>query len=334
MLSILLNKHSLSDAEASQQQQESQKLKNALSTRQKDFFELQKRNQILKRQLASLEAKPLAPTLEELGLGARISVYWKDQDRYFNATVNRVRPDSPESIRLLYDNGDIEWINPNRHSIILLQPCPPRENRKINPAAARKAIKKTKKTVGKVMKKMKKTEARSTSPVLGDQVVVTTKKETEPKKTDIGLGDQVAVFWVDHNRYFNGTVSEERFSGAELSRSIRILYDDGDEEWIDLKLDHKDIVLIQRCSKESDSSLKPPKRRMKGTLIDDGLAMTDASKLTVGDRIAVLWTTDNRYYNATVVDKRRKSSKCYRIVYDDHRWEWINPKEHRIVYLS
>ena len=56
-----------------------------------------------------------------IGVGDRVAVYWEGEKKYFNGTVVDERQSSMHKrLKVQYDDGDLEWINPRREGIKIL----------------------------------------------------------------------------------------------------------------------------------------------------------------------------------------------------------------------
>jgi hypothetical protein len=123
------------------------------------------------------------------------------------------------------------------------------------------------------------------------------------------VGQRVAVYWSDEDEYYPGAVSRK----GERGRKSFIEYDDGDREWIRDStrelLFLRDHVVIQRLDNPHVKSL------------------------SVGSRVAVWWTAEERYFPGVVsrIDFSKPSPHC--IEYDDGDRQWVNLAYRRFLLL-
>lgn len=135
--------HSL-DAESLDSVHNLKELQDSLAQLEDECFRMQQENEEIERRLSQMKNKLKSPENNKhlegtmtFKLGDRVAVFWNNFNRYFNGVINSERPKSAECFRILYDDGDIEWINPKRQRIVLLQrPSPQEKNIESNAAAS------------------------------------------------------------------------------------------------------------------------------------------------------------------------------------------------------
>jgi len=58
--------------------------------------------------------------VDKVRIGTRLAVYWNGDDCYYEAVVKKDRPHKKKRFLLRYDDGDKEWINPNKTQFFVL----------------------------------------------------------------------------------------------------------------------------------------------------------------------------------------------------------------------
>jgi cytidylate kinase len=176
----------------------------------------------------------------------------------------------------------------------------------------------------------------------------------------IQSGSRVAVYWSLDRQYYNATVR----SISPGSKPHHLVYDDGEEEHVDL-LSHSFLILANgggngNCShsgSEGELQTAEGDRRGRGRVrrtsesstrgtssdgIDananqdfgrDRADANDAKDVIVGSRVSVWWPRDRANYDATVIEFRSGKRRPYLIRYDDSDEEWIDFREHTFRFL-
>jgi hypothetical protein len=126
-------------------------------------------------------------------------------------------------------------------------------------------------------------------------------RQSEPPKPTFGVGSRIAVYWSDDEEFYSGQVSKRK------GYQVFVDYDDGDEDWVDLKsskIKEGEPVEPARKKKNSDSN------RLK--------------KIKKGSHVSVWWPIEKKYYPAVVRSIKDRKSKPHYLVYDDGDKEWTN----------
>lgn len=152
----------------------------------------------------------------KLRVGDRISVFWDSENRSYSATINKEKLNVPKCFHVVYDDGDKGWINPNEERIVLLSQHQQLENSEANDLGY--------KLNSSVVRKR------------DNKISLLNKEETSAEvSANFAVGDRIAVFWDEHQTFFNATITEKR---PELRHCLHLLYDDGEEEWINPTKEH------------------------------------------------------------------------------------------------
>lgn len=243
----------------------------------------------------------------------RVSVYWSDDEQYYDATVVKERKDKnhPHPYKLEYGDGEYEWIDLYQHKFRFLNSSGSKEadlsptvrksgRRRRLPSRMREedddsessssddddddddvdddlddeVIHRTRANdshsaeVNRVRESTKKGSHVSSSSSETSSSETPSSSDSEEDSDielvsdvrQVQLGSRVAVYWSDHERYYEGTITEHR-KGHPMPYFIS--YDDGDSQYIDLrrrnfcilkKVRRKKQKRKERHSHSSDSS--------------------------------------------------------------------------------
>ena len=225
-------------------------------------------------------------------VGCRVSVYWPGEEKFFKATVTKERQ-GKRRFYIEYDDGDEEWVDFTEERYRILS----RSTEGKNTTQGNEAKKKSSMPVTR----RHSTESSSPSEAKGEVDV-----------SRIRLNTRVAVWWPDDRRYYKATVT--RIQPEANWRPYFLEYDDGDEEWIDLR-QHKVRILAGAAGDESASL------NQKGWC-------RDLSRVWIGSRLAVWWPAEEEFFYCTVT-RHRDHKRCFYLEYDDGDREWVDLKEHK-----
>jgi hypothetical protein len=177
---------------------------------------------------------------KDVSVGCQIAVYWKDDDKYYNATVVN-NPGSasaspgavPSIFSLQYDDGDKEQLNLSQHCFQLLDEKP------IDTDDA-------------------DIDASTNADTNADTCSSSIDKNLWEQVSD---GSRIAMYWKDDATYYKATVLKQRGSMCSMK------YDDGERERLDMS---KEIFTLldqqQRCrTNVHDKSSETTKRKSSHT---------------------------------------------------------------------
>ena len=199
-------------------------------------------------------AEPEEEKLAKISIGSLLSVYWPDDDQYYDCTVQQIQKQRRKPYYLIYEDGHKEWLQLKNHTFQL------RSNDSIS-AVSTSATKATDERSPKRLTKFSSRDedtysAESESSLNGRESVGKARRSVSANKNEsagkgenedgssssasssqdedekqVTIGTRVAVYWDGEDQYFPGIVTRQRKGG----RQHFIKYDDGDDEWIDLK---------------------------------------------------------------------------------------------------
>lgn len=186
-------------------------------------------------------------------------------------------------------------------------------------------------------------------------------RDESPDISRVTIGSRVGVWWKEDKRYYDAEVIDRQRG----PKPLRLKYkDDGVQEWINLRLNKFRLLTGDKCkrskgrtkrqssvskSEAEDANTQPPtKRQPKRSRSRAGAAASttdadndeeerveaspDVALVSVGSRVAVWWSEDQKYYSGTVM-KERTGEKLFYLEYDDGEKEWINFLNHRFRLL-
>lgn len=57
----------------------------------------------------ALPPRKVSPSLDDVTVGARLSIWWPEEKEYYGTTVLKIKPQRSKPFKLLYDDGEKEW---------------------------------------------------------------------------------------------------------------------------------------------------------------------------------------------------------------------------------
>jgi hypothetical protein len=283
-------------------------------------------------------------------VGARVEVFWKEEQQYFAGIVMKQR-EHKRAFYVEYDDGDREWIDFAAHKFRLIESVThdtskAKRKAEILNALCKKRVSEIELTssetkkyaatggfheinpIGTRVKKLRRGRKKGVS-ILDDS---NNGEENDPEDNIYGItvGCRVAVFWEGDRKYFNGSVTRKRSANR---KNFFVEYDDGDSEWIDFD-DHQFRLFItdERDEVHTDTA----EDYDEGEALDDlneEHEKGDASKVSIGCRVAVYWDGDNEYYKGKIMSIKKDKKASFYLKYDDGEDEWINLRRHKFVHL-
>jgi len=181
------------------------------------------------------------------------------------------------------------------------------------------------------------------------------------------VGTRLEVYWPQDDRYYAGTVSATRKTrttrpggggnnnnnknknkrrkldlldggtggrirpkadNKEEEEEVRVEYDDGEVEWLDLSSERYNVLLRGGDDDDGTEEIDGAERETSDDDDDDGGARSASSErcVRVGTRISVWWEAYGAYFDGAVTriefEKRRRRA-YYFVEYDDGDAEWI-----------
>lgn len=266
--------------------------------------------------------------LVKLKVGTPVSVYWAEDDRYYRGVVGKMkdfRSKKPHFIE--YDDGDSEWIDLADHVFDILP-----ENRSSDESKNNKREQQSTKieASSRSTTTRRKSVERSFDLTTAHKPVGKDHSALIAKPSEVGgisVGARVAVWWEEDSQFYKGTISKVRKRG----KPFFIEYDDGDEEWLNLR--QQKFILLQTSSVEAGA--EPDLESLGGAEItdDNGYDFPGPPGILVGSRISVWWPHEKQYYDCTIT-KRRDCKKGFYLEYDDGDREWLDLTKAKYSVLS
>jgi len=164
-------------------------------------------------------------------------------------------------------------------------------------------------------------------------------------KNNIGAGTRIEIWWKDDKRYYAGVL---KWRHAVDHHRYWILYDDGEEEWVDLDEDRYNVLPSpdddnnegdEDGKEESDKDEAPQDDEVgaendhKAAAALTGNGNNGGGGIAVGTRVSVFWQRYNRYYVGTVTKIRSNRKRPHYIVYEDGDDEWTNLYRDELYFL-
>ena len=254
------------------------------------------------------EAQP-DPTedAEDVVIGSKIGIWWPDDHTYYSATVEEYRP-RRLPFRVLYDDGEEEWINLHKQ-IIKFLPDSKRRRKQLTDRQIKRLV------------------------------------------SQLSIGTRVGIWWGGNKEYFKGTVKKIRM--GDTGKPYYVVYDDGDEEWLDLASTEFYILDEERESADDESESvadeavkvatkrrgRPPKdnedpdTKNSPKAEEVQAAENLISSIEVGTRIAIFWEGESQFFDGTITKIKSGKKKGFFIEYDDGDSEWtdLSTEQYRIL---
>jgi len=244
-----------------------------------------------------------------IDVGSRVSIYWEDDDEFFNATVtDRKLRGKPFYVE--YDDGDEEWIDLRKHKFRLIPSHAPSESGD--------------RFVGG--KRLRRVSGKDASTKSGE--TKSGAKSGQSPKRSVGRPkptDQSPVKPTSDQIRSAQTASPDAL--AKKDRKVATESDDDDND------DDSDSGYLSFPDElDNDTAIgtfsPPAQRTTSATEAEKAPVNSDLSKITVGSRVAVWWDGDKQFYNGTV-KRQRAHKKPFFLEYDDDgKEEWIDFAEH------
>ncbi|CAB9499630.1 TUDOR [Seminavis robusta] len=229
----------------------------------------------------------------DIQIGARVSVYWSDDEQYYEATVVKQRRDRnhPKPFKLEYEDGEYEWIDLHQVKFRFLdrgddsvisphQTCRVKAMNGRDHGGDRRRNITTSEDSSSSSGSASDSSSSSTSGDDSDIELVSDVRQ-------VHVGARVAVYWSEEERYFEGTVTEHRMGHP---RPFFMQYDDGDTQWLDLRT--RNFCVLKRCQRRkkrrrSSSGRKRRRRRIDTSSSDSSSGSEQERHRAVGGRFSL-----------------------------------------------
>eukprot|EP00873_Tetraselmis_striata_P037975 jgi/Tetstr1/458239/TSEL_044727.t1 len=250
-----------------------------------------------KQQASSSGAKQGAANGPGAAVRARVSVFWPgDQVYYKGRIIDYNREKSLHCIR--YDDNEEEWLNLSEEYFKWLGPRARSAGYSPALAAAVMALGPDGITPPSVAALAEKTREADTSGPRGHNAV----------------GYRIGILWEADGAYHHGEV----LAYIDHKHKHHILYDDGEDEWIQL-------------TKEA----KVWRHKGRGASLPAGIAQGDSAprgRSAIGWRIGVYWKEDTVFYEGEIKGYDSATGK-HHILYDDSEDEYISLSTEKIKWM-
>ena len=272
------------------------------------------------------------PTL----LGCKVDILWKEEDGvYHTGTVTKVHKNEDWHF-VEYDDGEnIAWLDFKESVYRVVEQAPaPKDSKKKKKQKASPPKEETLKSAKQKESDSPKEDASAIATpermnkrkASDDEDVTTTPaRRTTCRKKEEGLpvGTLLGIWWDDDQQYYNGIIQKKKGS------KDYILYDDGEEEWVDLSKE------VYKVLGENENSNIPPSPSSSEVLIE----CRDLRSIRIGTRVAVWWKEHARYYAATVQQLgmicNTEQTPLFDLQYDDaprrHEWRSLESERFRLL---
>lgn len=269
-------------------------------------------------------------SLAKVAIGSRISIYWEDDGCYYDATVAGCKETRRRCFKLLYDDGEREWIDLNKNKFRLLDAVSDQRER------SQKDTENDNSTIAK--------HSISDRPQLSERSL------SSEIVHFIGVGDRVAVYWEGEKKYFNGTVVDERQSS--MHKRLKVQYDDGDLEWINprregikiLSTENSSAEKQQRASEAAEIINSSGDEEEEHEVINDtserspsntnNILLDSAVRAKVGWKLSI-YCSDSKMDCTASITHLQRGRKPHGVTFDeDGRFEWMDLKRRQFKLLD
>jgi len=165
----------------------------------------------------------------------------------------------------------------------------------------------------------------------GSKGVVIDEAKQRQMLSRVLVGTRIGVWWKDDRRYYNAVV--KRHETHRTRKPYRILYDDGESEWIDLSKERFRILGDDQDQGDSDNGDGDD----GGDSIEESSVRTGegADNVKVGNRVSIYWDGEREWFDGTVTEYRPKSrtNKKFFVEYDDEDEEWLDLSKEKFRVL-
>ena len=188
---------------------------------------------------------PLSTRFHNVRLGTRVALWSRTSREYFDATVTRIRQGN--SVKVMYADGDQEWVDLTRSKFKVLEDIVAEEGdiHVLNSSSSGKG------SPEHVMKRTKKRSPQKDTTTDHEMPVEEPppkRKRGRPPKNPlvllVGVGSRLSIWWEGEQAYFEGVVADMR----EKKKGFFIKYDDGDQEWVNLRKEKFKILSGAKAS--------------------------------------------------------------------------------------
>ena len=357
------------------------------------YFEADDDEESIEESIGDTDALSKMVRLGKVSAGARIAVYWPDDDMYYSATVVQERSRVKKAFFVKYDDGMHEWINlwTNEFQVLSEDEDPananhPRRRRRnakmgnfettgsrmtTKRRSASKSDEGDESETGRSFARQKRQRRTASEKQLGWFGVAERSKRKRKAVNRWSMEDNLSdkarrlLMKSQGNKSSDRQESdddsdlpeEESTKNAVISKRVRRV--EKIKKVTSSKKEKKHSLSIAKKEKPHDGYSKKWKAKRRILEEDDSDTETEAtnspfvnastgadlvdssgdksitkptdvtrlSDVSIGVRVAILWTDDEQFYTGTV-KRRRKGSKPFFVEYDDGDDEWLDLSMH------
>ncbi|KAK9832914.1 hypothetical protein WJX74_001631 [Apatococcus lobatus] len=238
--------------------------------------------------------------------GARLSIYWTQDEQFYKAFI--VLYDSyHKRCKVQYDDGEEEWLALPKQRFRWLLP-------RAQSAGCTAAMQASMAALG--AEGIQPSSATSSAPGwLADQDQGTPSIQQSLPQGQAAVGGRLLVRFNPTGEMFGGEV----LAWSECQKQHHVLYDDGEEEWMNLSAE--DGLVWQGAQRGTSVSPGIP----EGQSVPKGRA-------AVGWRIAVHWKEDAKFYAGEVISFDTATGR-HEVLYDDGEKEHISLTSEKVKWV-
>jgi len=134
-------------------------------------------------------------------------------------------------------------------------------------------------------------------------------KRRKRKVPDVAVGSRISVYWSSEGQYYDGAVN----SISKNQNKAFVLYDDGDEGWVNLETGEAELDDVACDDDDGDDGI--PESATKRQKIEE---------VTIGSMITVYWPSEDQWYSGTVTRLNEAKKNEAFVLYSDGDKGWVN----------
>lgn len=143
---------------------------------------------------STVSQSPREKQIAKVVVGTRVGVWWDDDECYYNGICMRYDEHREKSWRLLYDDGEREWIDLRKHGFRILTNEGPHDGSNDRKQRA-------------MLAHNKQRSDESSSCDEDESSTTTASTDEERSISKVVLGSRVSIWWGGDKQYFDGTIA-------------------------------------------------------------------------------------------------------------------------------
>jgi len=252
-------------------------------------------------------------TATKVAVGMRVSIFWPDDNAFYTGEVTKRRLSRyPHFVE--YDDGETEWINFNEHTYRIIDESGATESglklKKVASEGEEADAQPVKEPVESGPSEIKRKKQKKNKNKVSEKNIHEGKDNVDDDLSSVVVGTRIAIWWPDDRKYYLAKVQRKQ---PVSFKPYFVKYDDGEEEWIDLRRHKWRFASVKAQRKATTRSGSRGKN-------------ADIRRISIGCRVAVWFPSEKSYYNG-IVEQLRDHPRPHYIGYDDGDKEWIDLKE-------